>query len=125
MAPPAFGSRTRDRKRLVYAEMAIFLFTISRPAQSGQITKTSDAETNPQFTLDEKRVAFMRGGNLYAMSLDTGMIEQMTDIHAAAAAGAPTAAPAGVEEEDAAVAEDAAEERLRPRTRRERTARNF
>jgi dipeptidyl aminopeptidase/acylaminoacyl peptidase len=90
--PPAFGSRTRDQKRLAYAENGdIFVY------ESGikrQITKTSDAETNPQFTQDEKRVTFLRGGNLYAMSLDTGMLEQLTDIRAAAADGAATPAAA-------------------------------
>ena len=45
--PPAFGSRTRDRKRTAYAENGdIFIYDAST-GMKRQITKTSDAETNP------------------------------------------------------------------------------
>src|SRR5271170_2630446 len=80
--PPAFGSRTKDHKRLAYAENGdIFVYDLSLGVKR-QITKTAEIETNPQFTQDEKRVTFTRGGNLYAMSLDTGLLEQLTDIRA-------------------------------------------
>ena len=97
--PPAFGSRTKDRKKIAYAENGdIFIYDLSTNTKR-QITKTTDVETNPQFTFDEKRVTFVRNGNLYAMSLntgDTGMLEELTNIHAAAAEGAaPPAATAG------------------------------
>jgi dipeptidyl aminopeptidase/acylaminoacyl peptidase len=92
--PPAFGSRTKDRKRVAYAENGdIFVYDLSTGTKR-QITKTAETETNPQFAFDEKRVTFVRGGNLYAMSLDTGMLEQLTDIRAAVAEGAPVTAPA-------------------------------
>jgi dipeptidyl aminopeptidase/acylaminoacyl peptidase len=91
---PAFGSQTRDHKKLAYAENGdIFIYDASTGLKR-QITKTSEAETNPQFTLDEKRVTFLRGGNLYAMSLDSGMLEQLTDVRAAAAEGAAAPTPA-------------------------------
>jgi dipeptidyl aminopeptidase/acylaminoacyl peptidase len=91
--PPASGSRTKDRKKLAYAENGdIFVYDFSTNTKR-QLTKTSEAESNPQFTFDEKRVTFLRGGNLYAMSLESGMLEQLTNIRAAAAEGA-AAAPA-------------------------------
>lgn len=91
--PPAFGSRTKDHKRIAYAENGdIFVYDLAAGTKR-QITKTADNESNPRFTLDEKRVAFTRGGNLYVMSLDTGFLDQLTDIRAAAAPGAaPSAA---------------------------------
>jgi hypothetical protein len=93
LAPPAFGSRTRDLKKMVYASDGdLFLYDFATDTRR-QLTKTADAEANPNFTHDEKRVAFTRAGNLYVMALDTGMIEQMTEITAAAAPGA--APPAG------------------------------
>lgn len=94
--PPAFGSRTKDRKKLAYAENGdIFVYDFSANVKH-QLTKTVESETNPQFTSDEKRVTFLRGGNLYAMALDSGMLEQLTDVRAAAAEGGPTpAATAG------------------------------
>jgi len=85
LVPAAFGgSRTHDRKKVVYAtDGDLFLYDYSTSA-ARQLTKTADAEQNPRFTQDEKQVAFTRGGNLYVMSLDTGMIEQMTEITQAA-----------------------------------------
>ncbi|MBZ5606525.1 MAG: DPP IV N-terminal domain-containing protein, partial [Acidobacteriia bacterium] len=94
MAPPPAGAETRDRKKSVYAfEGDLYLYDFSSD-KARQLTKTADVESNPQFTHDEKHVAFMRGGNLYVMSLEDGMIEQMTEI---TPAGAPpaAAAPAG------------------------------
>jgi dipeptidyl aminopeptidase/acylaminoacyl peptidase len=92
LAPPATGGHTRDHKKIVYTfDGDLYLYD---GGTSRQLTKTSEPETNPQFTRDEKRVAFMRAGNLYTMALDTGMIEQMTDIVPFAPAPA-TPAPAG------------------------------
>jgi len=95
LAPPAFGVRTRDHRKMVYAaEGDLFLYDFSTDHRR-QLTKTADVETNPQFTRDEKHIAFTRSGNLYTMSLEDGMIEQMTEIVAAAAPGAAPAAAAG------------------------------
>jgi len=91
LAPPPNGSHTRDRKKAVYTfEGDLFLYDFSTD-KARQLTKTADAEANPQFTHDEKHVAFTRGGNLYVMSLEDGMIEQMTEINAAGAAPAAAA----------------------------------
>ncbi len=91
LAPPPNGSHTRDRKKAVYTfEGDLFLYDFSTD-KARQLTKTADAEANPQFTHDERHVAFTRGGNLYVMSLEDGMIEQMTEINAAGAAPAAAA----------------------------------
>ena len=92
--PPAAGSRTRDRSKLAYAENGdIFIYDLAANTRR-QLTKTSEPETNPQFTFDEKRVTLVRGGNLYAISLENGMLEQLTDIREAAPAGAAPPTPA-------------------------------
>ncbi len=49
-------------------------------AKTRQLTKTADAETDPHFTHDGRRVAFTRANNLYVMSLDSGALEELTDI---------------------------------------------
>jgi len=80
LAPPANADRTRDRKRAVYAlDGDIFVYDFGSD-KARQLTKTAEAESNPAFTHDEKGVAFTRGGNLFLMSLETGMLEQMTEI---------------------------------------------
>ncbi len=87
LAPPAFGDESLDKRRRVYARDGdIFLYD-SKSGQTRQITKTREDETNPHFTHDGRRVAFTRANNLYVMSLDTGSLEELTDIRMA---GAPT-----------------------------------
>ncbi len=80
-----------------------------------QVTKTTESETNPHFLPDGKHISFTRAGNLYVMSLETGFLEQMTDIRAAAPRRRCRCQPAGP-----AAAE--AEVRWRRRSRRWRGA---
>src|SRR5579863_3144720 len=83
LAPPAKGDTTRDKKRTVYSRDGdIFLFDATTGA-TRQLTKTEDAETNPHFTHDEKRVAFTRANNLYVTALDGSALEELTDIRPA------------------------------------------
>jgi dipeptidyl aminopeptidase/acylaminoacyl peptidase len=92
-APPLAGDSTEDKRLTVYARDGdIFLYDTATGA-TRQITRTADAESNPHFLRDGKRIYFTRANNLYAMPLDAGGLVQITDSAAAAAAGAP-AAPA-------------------------------
>src|SRR5260370_29663529 len=57
-APPEFGSAARDRKRTDYAlDGDIFLYDFTTDL-SRQLTRTAEAESNPRFTRDDKRVVF-------------------------------------------------------------------
>ncbi|HUP02559.1 MAG TPA: DPP IV N-terminal domain-containing protein, partial [Bryobacteraceae bacterium] len=90
-APPVGGDSTRDHRLTVYARGGdIFLYNAVSGA-TRQITKTADAESNPRFLRDGKRISFTRGNNLYMLSLESGELIQMTDIVAAGAAGASAA----------------------------------
>jgi dipeptidyl aminopeptidase/acylaminoacyl peptidase len=91
--PPAFGDTSKDKRFMVYSS-AGDLFTLDNDTgKITQLTKTTDAETDPRFTQDGKRISFTRNGNLYVMSLDSGLLVQLTDIRPAAAP-ATSAAPA-------------------------------
>jgi dipeptidyl aminopeptidase/acylaminoacyl peptidase len=94
---PGAGDPSKDRHWTVYAQNGDIYVLDNSTGAVRQVTKTSDAETNPRFTPDGKRISFTRGGNLYLMALDIGFIEQLTDIRPAAAAGAaaPPAAAGG------------------------------
>ncbi|HXP87262.1 MAG TPA: prolyl oligopeptidase family serine peptidase [Bryobacteraceae bacterium] len=100
LAPPGLpyvaGRYTRDRSRIVWAaDGDLFLYDF-RTDKGRQLTRTADAESNPQFTLDETRVAFMRGGNLYTLSLGDGVVEQWTEIQPpGSGAGGGSGGPAG------------------------------
>ncbi len=92
LAPPATADTNEDRTLSAYSEDGdIFIFDNIQGKQR-QVTKTADAETSPHFLPGAAhRISFLRGGNLYVMSLDNGGLEQMTDIHP------PGAAPAAGE----------------------------
>ena len=94
-APPAAAEFTRDRKLGVYVRDGdIFVYDYARDA-ARRITRTGDAESNARFLPDGRRIAFTRSNNLYVMALDTGLLEQMTDIRSAAVPSTPAAPATG------------------------------
>src|ERR1041385_18933 len=98
-APPANGELSKDNSMTIFADEGdIFVYDHAQQARR-QITKTVDAETNPHFTFDQKRIYFTRLNNLYVMSLNGGTIEQLTDIRIGAAP-APSATPKGTDSQE-------------------------
>jgi dipeptidyl aminopeptidase/acylaminoacyl peptidase len=94
-APPASGATTLDHKQTVYSRDGDLFVYDATSGQTRQITKTAEPETNPQFTRDGRRVAFTRGNNLYVLSLDSGLLEELTDIRLPGAADAPQSPASG------------------------------
>ena len=93
-APPPNGELSKDKSMTVFTDEGdIFIYDHAKQARR-QITRTVDAETNPHFTFDQKRIYFTRLNNLYVMSLDGGSLEQLTDIRAGGGPGATAAASA-------------------------------
>ncbi len=93
-APPETGDLSPDKKLTAFARDGDLFLYDNTTGKIVQLTKTTDVESNPRFLRDGKRIGFTRSNNLYVMSLDTGLLVQMTDIRAAGAA-APEVAPAG------------------------------
>jgi len=97
-APPANGELSKDKSMTVFTDEGdIFIYDHAKNARR-QITKTVDAETNAHFTFDQKRIYFTRANNLYVITLDGGMLEQLTDIRIGAAL--PTASPKGTDSQE-------------------------
>src|SRR5258708_4848610 len=90
LLPPALGETTKDKRLMVYSSAGDLYTLDNATGKVTQLTKTTDAETNPRFTEDGKHVSFTRNGNLYVMSLDSCLLVQLTDIRSAA----PPATPA-------------------------------
>ena len=89
--PPLAGNSSKDKLWTVYEENGdLFLYDHAK-GQPRQLTKTADVESRPRFLQDQKRVSFVRGGNLFVMSLDVPMVTQMSDIRPAGSAPAVTA----------------------------------
>jgi dipeptidyl aminopeptidase/acylaminoacyl peptidase len=78
-APPAGNAQwTRDRTRAVFTDDGdVYLWA---GGKRRALTRTTDGETGPQWTHDEKRVTFIRANNVYAVDLAGGTIEQLTNI---------------------------------------------
>jgi dipeptidyl aminopeptidase/acylaminoacyl peptidase len=91
--PSPGGETSKDKRYTIYSRDGdIFIYDTTN-GQIRQVTKTTEAESNPHFLPDGKRIYFTRANNLYVLSLENGFLEQMTDIRAAATPGTP-AAPA-------------------------------
>jgi len=96
-SPPANGELSKDKTKTVFSEDGdIFIYDHIKNARR-QVTKTTDAETNPHFTFDQKRIYFTRQNNLYVMGLEDGSLEQLTDIRSGAA---PSATPKGTDSQE-------------------------
>jgi dipeptidyl aminopeptidase/acylaminoacyl peptidase len=92
--PPANGDTTLDKRLMVYAANGDLYVLDNSTGKTQQLTKTTDLETAPHFLRDGKRISFTRGGNLYVMSMESGLLVQMTDIRSVGTPANP-AAPAG------------------------------
>lgn len=93
LAPPTGGDVSDDKKFAVYADSGdIFLYNL-QTGERRQLTKTTETETNPRFIGDQRRVSFTRQNNLYSFALDTGLLEQLTDIRLPGTGG--TGGPGG------------------------------
>jgi dipeptidyl aminopeptidase/acylaminoacyl peptidase len=94
LAPPAFADTSEDGSLSIFSQDGDIVMITNATGQRRQVTKTSDAETNPRFLRDGHRITFQRSGNLFLLSPDNGDLEQLTDIRTAAA-GPDTAPAAG------------------------------
>ncbi|MDT5271400.1 MAG: hypothetical protein QOH49_3627 [Acidobacteriota bacterium] len=93
--PPAAGELSKDRRLTVFTEEGdVFLYEHEK-AERRQLTRTVEAESNAHFTRDQRSVYFTRASNLYVMSLDSGSLEQLTDIRVPTTVGEATPARAG------------------------------
>jgi dipeptidyl aminopeptidase/acylaminoacyl peptidase len=89
---PFTGDISPDKHYTVYVENGDIFVYDAEQRRKRQITETTDIESNPHFTTDGKAITFERQGNLYLLSLDGGLLRQLTDIRSDAGS---SAAPAG------------------------------
>src|SRR5262249_49168951 len=85
LAPPSTGEISKDKHLTIYAEDGDLYLYDNQRNDRRQLTRTTDTESNPHFTRDQKHVTFMRQNNLFLLSLDDGSLAQLTDIRAASA----------------------------------------
>jgi len=83
VSPGPAGDLTEDRRRAVYADEGdLFVMEADVPGRR-RLTDTTETESSPRWTRDEKRVAFVRNNNLFVLPVDgPAALVQMTDIRA-------------------------------------------
>src|ERR1700761_1979652 len=64
----------------VYEKNGDIWLADARNGKIQQLTNTTDRESNPVFNNDETAVLFMRADNLYALKLNGGGLEQLTNF---------------------------------------------
>jgi dipeptidyl aminopeptidase/acylaminoacyl peptidase len=100
LAPPANGELSKDKSMTVFTDEGDVFIYVHADGTRRQITRTVDAETNPHFTFDQKRIYFTRQSNLYSMSLDGASLDQLTDIRPGGGAGGGATPPKGTDSQE-------------------------
>jgi len=78
-----------SRSAYVLAKDGDIFYTELKTGKTKRITQTADAETNPQFSFNDTKIAYNRNQNLYAWDIASGETMQLTNLQTGAAAAAP------------------------------------
>ena len=84
-----------SRSSYVLAKDGDIFYTELKTGKTKRITQTADAETNPQFSFNDTKIAYNRNQNLYAWDIASGETMQLTNLQTGAAAAAPSTNFAG------------------------------
>lgn len=79
-APPVNGVWDKARKRVLFVDDGDIVLVDSVSGARRQITRTTGDEANPRWARNETAVTFTRENNLYLVPLDSGEIDQLTDV---------------------------------------------
>lgn len=75
-----FLSYSKDRSKVLFERNGdIFIGNVST-GQENALTNTMDRESSPVFAMDESKVFFQRGENLYSMAINGGSIIQLSNF---------------------------------------------
>ena len=91
----ADGNFSRDRSMKVVAFGGDLYIVDMKRSTARHLTQTAAGESNPRFSSDGSKVIYVRDGNAFSVDITNGNTVQLTDIRAAAAAGATVAAAGG------------------------------
>jgi dipeptidyl aminopeptidase/acylaminoacyl peptidase len=78
-----------SRSAYVLVKDGDIFYTELKSGKTKRITQTADAETNPQFSFNDSKIAYTRNQNLYAWDIASGETMQLTNLQTGAAAAAP------------------------------------
>jgi len=74
------GRLSPDRKlKVVSSQGDLYIIDVAR-GTARRLTQTLGNETSPGFSADGRQVYFVRDSNVFALTLDGGLVQQLTDI---------------------------------------------
>jgi dipeptidyl aminopeptidase/acylaminoacyl peptidase len=80
-APPAMGGVwDRAHRRVLFVDDGDIVLVDSVAGSRRQITRTTGAEANPRWARKESAITFTRDNNLFVVPVDSGEIQQLTDV---------------------------------------------
>ena len=81
-APPVGGRWDKAHRRVLFVDRGdiVLLDTVSGARR--QITRTTGNEGSPRWARGESAITFVRDNNLFLVPLDSGEIDQLTDVQA-------------------------------------------
>jgi hypothetical protein len=83
------GDVSRDRRRKVVSHEGDLWLVDLRRQPGPRLTETRSPELNPTLSADGRTVYFTREDNLFALSLETGALRQLTDVRRGASGAGP------------------------------------
>ena len=78
--PSRYGNYNKAKTKYLYEKNGDLFLLDLKANQTLQITNTTDYESNPVFTLNEDKVVFLKENNLFTWSINSGQINQLTNI---------------------------------------------
>jgi dipeptidyl aminopeptidase/acylaminoacyl peptidase len=80
LMPGEYGAWNGKRTMKVYAQNGDLFLETLKTEKITRLTYTTDREYNPLFSSDGSKVLFMKGDNLYSLSLNGGELTQLTNF---------------------------------------------
>jgi dipeptidyl aminopeptidase/acylaminoacyl peptidase len=71
---------SRDRSRIVFELNGDIVLRDAKSGKTVMLVQTTERESNPAFSLDESRITFQKGDNLYSVSLSGNALVQLTNF---------------------------------------------
>lgn len=78
--PPKSGVYNKSKALKLYEKNGDIFLINSTDFGIRQLTQTVERESNPSFSGDESAVVFIRGNNIFSISLANGLLRQLTDF---------------------------------------------
>ena len=81
-APPVNGTWDKAHRRVLFADQGDIVMLDSVSGVRRQVTRMTGTEANPRWARKETAITFTRDNNLFLVPLDSGSVEQLTDVTA-------------------------------------------